>query len=87
VNTAWKADIPTSCTPVAGVTPPAAATKATQVMAGPDGANYTVYTYIVITQPTSGTYVKQVTITVRDPNNAAKVLARQSSYFNPIAAP
>jgi type II secretory pathway pseudopilin PulG len=87
VNTAWKADIPTSCTPVASVTPPTAATKATQTIAGPDGANYTVYTYIVITQPTSGTYVKQVTITVRDPTNAAKVLARQSTYFNPIAAP
>jgi type II secretory pathway pseudopilin PulG len=87
VNTAWKADIGTSCTPSAGVTPPSAATKAIQTMAGPDGTTYTVYTYIVITAPSNGTYVKQVTITVRDPKNSAKVLARQSSLFNPLAAP
>jgi type II secretory pathway pseudopilin PulG len=87
VNTSWKTDIPTWCAPVANVTPPPSATKAIQTIPGPDGANYQVYTYIVITQPTSGTYVKQVTITVRDPNNSAKVLARQSSYFNPLTAP
>jgi type II secretory pathway pseudopilin PulG len=87
VNTAWKTDIGTSCTPVANVTPPAAATKAIQTIAGPDSTNYTVYTYMVITQPTSGSYVKQVTITVRDPKDSTKVLARQSSYFNPLTAP
>jgi type II secretory pathway pseudopilin PulG len=91
VNTSWKADIPTSCTPVANVTPPSAATQAIQTVAGPDGTSYPVYTYIVIVQPTSsgtdGTFVKQVTITVRDPKDSTKVLARQSSLFNPLAAP
>lgn len=30
----------------------------------------------------SGTYVKQVTIVVRDPRNTAKILARQTSLFD-----
>jgi hypothetical protein len=73
------------------VTPPTAATQAMQTVNGPDGAAYTVYTYIVIMQPTSGsstgTYVKQVTITVRDPVDSTKVIARQSSIFSPLTAP
>jgi type II secretory pathway pseudopilin PulG len=91
INTAWKGDIGTSCTPAGGgVTPPTAATQAMQNVAGPDGATYIVYTYIVIMQPTSGsytgTYVKQVTITVRDPADSTRVIARQSSIFSPLTA-
>jgi hypothetical protein len=41
-------------------------------------------------QPTSGsytgTYVKQVTITVRDPADSTRVIARQSSIFSPLTA-
>lgn len=88
VQTNWKTDIPTYCNTV---TPPTAATQAMQTVTGPDGANYTVYTYIVIMQPTgggsTGSYVKQVTVTVRDPNDSTRVLARESSIFNPITAP
>jgi type II secretory pathway pseudopilin PulG len=92
VSTNWKGDIDTSCTTVAsGWNPPTTATQAIQTVTGPDGATYTVYTYIVIMQPTSGSYTgsyaKQVTITVRDPNDSTKVLARQSSIFSTLTAP
>jgi type II secretory pathway pseudopilin PulG len=84
----WTGDIPSSCTPSAS-TPPTAATQAWQKVNGPDGAAYFVYTYIILIQPTdsggtyTGTYVKQVTITVRDPRNEAKILARQTQLFDP----
>jgi type II secretory pathway pseudopilin PulG len=64
--------------------------KAVQAVAGPDGQTYPVFTYIVIVKPsatTQGGYVKQVTVTVRDPLNNARVLARQSSLFDPNTAP
>jgi hypothetical protein len=35
----------------------------------------------------SSGYVKQVTVTVRDPRNNALVLARESSLFDPNSAP
>jgi type II secretory pathway pseudopilin PulG len=83
---AWTGDIPSSCTPSV-TTPPFAATQAIQTVAGPDGATYPVWTYIILTQPTgsgyTGTYVKQVTVVVRDPRNSAKILARQTSLFDP----
>jgi type II secretory pathway pseudopilin PulG len=84
LNVPWNGDIPTSCTPTASVTPPSTATKAIQDIAGPDGAPYHVYTYIIITQPSGGTYMKQVTVVVRDPRDASKILARETSLFNPI---
>jgi type II secretory pathway pseudopilin PulG len=83
-NVPWNGDIPTSCTPTANLTPPSAATKAVQDITGPDGAAYHVYTYIVISQPSSGTYVKQVTVVVRDPRDVSKILVRETSLFNPI---
>ncbi|MGZ8715617.1 MAG: type IV pilus modification PilV family protein [Gaiellaceae bacterium] len=87
----WNGDIETSCTPTAGVTPPASATQAIQNVPGPDGVSYSVYTYVILAQPAdtvggtyTGTYVKQVTIVVRDPRNSARILAREISLFNPI---
>jgi hypothetical protein len=90
-STAWNVDIPTSCTPTAGTTPPTTATTAVQTIAGPDGARYPVFTYIIIDQPAAATattpgstYVKQVTIVVRDPSNHARTLAREVTVFNPL---
>jgi len=96
VSTAsWAGDIATSCTPSPGVTPPTTATQATQNVNGPDGTLFPVYTYIILTQqvipvvapattPTYGSWEKQVTIVVRDPRNSAKILARETSLFNPL---
>jgi type II secretory pathway pseudopilin PulG len=63
-------------------------TKAVQMVVGPDGQSYPVFTYIIMVKPngTSG-YVKQVTVVVRDPRNSTLVLARQSSLFDPNVAP
>jgi len=57
--------------------------KPVQTVLGPDNQLYTVYTYIVLVQPTSGEWTKQVTITVRDPKDVTRVLARESSVFDP----
>jgi Tfp pilus assembly protein PilV len=77
--------IPTSCT---APTPPATATSASQSISGADGHAYTVDTYIVLVQPPSGgMWLKQVTIAVRDPAQPTKWLVRQSSTFDPAAAP
>ena len=63
-------------------------TKAVQNVTGPDGQSYPVLIYIVMVQPNgAGGYVKQVTVTVRDPKNNAKSLARESSLFDPNVAP
>jgi type II secretory pathway pseudopilin PulG len=63
-------------------------TKAVQSVVGPDGQSYPVFIYIVMVQPNgSSGYVKQVTVTVRDPRNNALVLARESSLFDPNSAP
>ena len=90
-NAPWSGDIPTSCTPTAGTTPPTAATKAENTIAGPDGTLYPVFTYIIIDQPSAAsgtipgsTYVKQVTVVVRDPKLHSRVLARETTVFNPI---
>ena len=66
-------------------------TKAVQYVTGPDGRSYPVLSYIVVVQPqdsnptpawTAG-YVKQVTVTVLDPSNTSRILARETSYFDP----
>jgi type II secretory pathway pseudopilin PulG len=70
----------------AGLTPDP--TKAVQLVTGPDGQSYPVFTYIIMVQPsTSSGYVKQVTVVVRDPKDKTKVLARESSLFDPNVAP
>jgi type II secretory pathway pseudopilin PulG len=63
-------------------------TKSVQMVVGPDGQSYPVFTYIIMVKPngTSG-YVKQVTVVVRDPRNSTLILARQSSLFDPNVAP
>jgi type II secretory pathway pseudopilin PulG len=63
-------------------------TKAVQMVVGPDGQSYPVFTYIIMVKPngTSG-YVKQVTVVVRSPRNSTLILARQSSLFDPNVAP
>ena len=63
-------------------------TKAVQMVVGPDGQSYPVFTYIIMVQPNgSSGWVKQVTVVVRDPRNSTLVLARQSSLFDPNVAP
>jgi Tfp pilus assembly protein PilV len=44
---------------------------------------------IVMVQPNAGAtaYVKQVTVVVRDPKDSTRVLARQTSLFDPNVAP
>jgi type II secretory pathway pseudopilin PulG len=91
-NAPWNGDIPTSCTPTAGTTPPPTATKAEQTIAGPNGALFPVFTYVIIDQPAaaSGTipgssYIKQVTVVVRDPQSHTRVLARETTVFNPLS--
>jgi type II secretory pathway pseudopilin PulG len=63
-------------------------TKAVQMVVGPDGQSYPVFTYIIMVKPngTSG-YVKQVTVVVRNPRDSTLILARQSSLFDPNVAP
>ena len=62
-------------------------TKAVQYVTGPDGQSYPVFSYIVITQPSGASWtagnVKQVTITVLDPKDTTKIIARETSYFDP----
>jgi Tfp pilus assembly protein PilV len=63
-------------------------TKAVQMVVGPDGQSYPVFTYIILVKPNgSSGYVKQVTVVVHDPRSTAKILARQSSLFDPNVAP
>ena len=63
-------------------------TKAVQLVVGPDGQSYPVFIYIIMVKPNgSSGYVKQVTVIVRDPRNSTNILARQSSLFDPNAAP
>lgn len=83
------------------VTPPPNAVKPVQTIAGPDGTSYPVDTYIVLVQPCIpvpplhtacpavdlGGYTKQVTVVVHDPRNHARVLARETSTFEPLVAP
>jgi len=63
-------------------------TKAVQLVTGPDGQSYPVFIYIIMVQPNGSTgYVKQVTVDVCDPKATSKVIARQSSLFDPNVAP
>jgi Tfp pilus assembly protein PilV len=63
-------------------------TKAVQAVVGPDGQSYPVFTYIIIMKPAgSSGWVKQVTVAVRDPRNSTRILAEQSSLFDPNIAP
>ena len=65
-------------------------TKAVQKVTGPDGQLYPVYSYITMVKPqntSSYGYVKLVTIVVRDPATITKILARQSSLFDPNVSP
>jgi type II secretory pathway pseudopilin PulG len=71
-------------------------TSAVQRVAGPDGQTYPVCTYIVMLQlsvsnaagnVTTGGWVKQVTVDVRDPLNTSRVIARESALFDPTVAP
>jgi Tfp pilus assembly protein PilV len=55
--------------------PLVAACTPSQTVTGPDGRSYRVDSYIVLTTPTGGTAVKQVTVVVRKPG-APAVLAR-----------
>jgi type II secretory pathway pseudopilin PulG len=66
-------------------------TKAVQYVTGPDGQKYPVFIYDVVVQPkdanptptwTAG-YVKQVTVTVLNPQKTTQILARETSYFDP----
>ena len=69
--------IPTGLVASTGVDP----TKAVQQVTGPDGQSYTVFSYIVIVQPSG--YAKQVTIEVFNPKEPTQVLAREASIFDP----
>jgi type II secretory pathway pseudopilin PulG len=66
-------------------------TNAVQTLTGPDGRSYTAFVYIVILQPAiggaAGLYTKQVTVVVLDPQDSARVLARESSVFDPNVDP
>jgi type II secretory pathway pseudopilin PulG len=70
------------------ITPPTSAAisavKPVQTIAGPDGVKYVVNTYIILVQPSSSEWAKQVTVVVVDPHNSARVLARETSVFDPI---
>jgi len=79
-NTPWQTQIPTSCAPSAGVT------SAIQTgVVGPDKHKFDVYTYMPLLQPSGGQWVKQVTIVVRD-SATSKILARETSVFDPLTA-
>lgn len=73
--------LPTNLVTSTGVDP----TKAVQKVTGPDGRSYTVFSYIVIVQPSG--YAKQVTVEVFNPVQPTQVLARESSIFDPNVAP
>jgi Tfp pilus assembly protein PilV len=51
--------------------------------ASPDHHNYRVDAYIGYTTPAGGRQLKQVTVVVRDGDNLAKTLARETSTFDP----
>ncbi|MDX6471683.1 MAG: hypothetical protein QOK22_499 [Gaiellaceae bacterium] len=88
--------IPTTDTTVVPTGLAITPTAAVQGVAGPDGQTYPVCTYIVMLQlsvsnssgtVTTGGWVKQVTVVVRDPLNTSRVIARESALFDPTVAP
>jgi type II secretory pathway pseudopilin PulG len=66
-------------------------TQAVQKVTGPDGQSYPVFAYITLLQAGgsgwAGSYVKQVTVSVRSPRATSLTLARQSSLFDPTVSP
>ena len=66
-------------------------TAAVQSVTGPDSQPWTVFTYIVLVQPSgtgwTGGYLKRVTVDVLNPRNPAKIVASESSLFDPTLAP
>jgi type II secretory pathway pseudopilin PulG len=65
-------------------------TKAVQKIIGPDGQAYPVYSYVTLVKPqntSSYGWVKLVTVVVHDPVTITKILARQSSLFDPNVSP
>jgi len=92
-NGPGSGSIPTACIPSGGAlsttsTPTISSTQAIQTVQGPDGVWYPVYTYMILLQPTVGAsagWVKQVTVVVRDQQTPTKILARQTSLFNPLS--
>jgi hypothetical protein len=85
--TAYCTTLPTGIVASSGVDP----NQAVQKVTGPDGQPYPVFSYVTLTQPSgtgwSGGTVKQVTVVVLDPQNTSRVLARESSFFDPNVAP
>ena len=77
IPTSASSCIPTGLAASTGVDP----TKAVQLVTGPDGQSYTVFSYVVIVQPSG--YAKQVTIEVFNPKQSTQLLARESSIFDP----
>jgi len=88
-------------TPPSSAPPLASAVKPVQTIAGPDGALYTVDTYVVLVQPCIGTppasgqpcpsaqqgeWAKQVTVVVYAAQNLTHALAREVSIFDPGVA-
>lgn len=78
-----SACLPTNIASSSGIDP----TKAVQRITGPDNRSYTVFSYIVIIQPSGAGYAKQVTVKVFNPIVSTQVLARESALFDPNAAP
>jgi type II secretory pathway pseudopilin PulG len=72
-----SACMPTGLVSSTGIDP----TKAVQLVTGPDGLSYPVFSYIVIVQPSG--YAKQVTVEVFNPRKPTLLLARESSIFDP----
>jgi prepilin-type N-terminal cleavage/methylation domain-containing protein len=66
-------------------------TAAVQSVTGPDGQPWTVFTYIVLVQPSgtgwTGGYLKRVSVDVLDPRAPARIVAHESSLFDPTLAP
>jgi type II secretory pathway pseudopilin PulG len=88
--------IPTTDTTVVPTGLAITPTSAVQGVAGPDGQTYPVCIYIVMLQlsvsnssgtVTTGGWVKQVTVVVRDPRHTSNVIARESALFDPTVAP
>jgi Tfp pilus assembly protein PilV len=71
--------VPSSATSIAG--------NAVQGVTGPDGQSYPVFTYITALATSTGRYVKQVVVVVRNPRSTTRTLARESSLFDPAATP
>jgi type II secretory pathway pseudopilin PulG len=81
LNTVTPPISSTNCSTTVTSTP--CPVKPTQTVIGPDGQRYTLDTYIILVQPQSGQWSKQVTVLVRDPKNSTRILARETAVFDP----